>query len=282
MKAQELLTYVEELVFKTSMFGYDKDEVDNQLDKICDEIEEIVKEKDKEIEALKKGQTIYVSREAAPEQEGAQEEAEGKTEIWMPEDGDGTEQELREQIAQLTRKLQEAEANAARAEKLAEEAEDRAATAEKKAAAAEGRAAVARTKAMAEAAAAAKEAEEEVPKTRDEAYEHYMRNADLLCAQLSDIQGKQDSIIKEAEEKAAKTVREAEKQAAGAVKEAEEKAAKILEEAQAQANGILEGIQDRRAEEQKKYDALLEQKQTMLASLKELVEKAGSLLEESK
>ena len=156
MKAQELLTYVEELVFKTSMFGYDKDEVDNQLDKICDEIEEIVKEKDKEIEALKKGQTIYVSREAAPEQEGAQEEAEGKTEIWMPEDGDGTEQELREQIAQLTRKLQEAEANAARAEKLAEEAEDRAATAEKKAAAAEGRAAVARTKAMAEAAAAAK------------------------------------------------------------------------------------------------------------------------------
>ena len=45
MKAQELLTYVEELVFKTSMFGYDKDEVDNQLDKICDEIEEIVKEK---------------------------------------------------------------------------------------------------------------------------------------------------------------------------------------------------------------------------------------------
>ena len=52
MKAQELLTYVEELVFKTSMFGYDKDEVDVQLDKICDEIEAIVKEKDKEIEAL--------------------------------------------------------------------------------------------------------------------------------------------------------------------------------------------------------------------------------------
>lgn len=36
------------------MFGYDKDEVDVQLDKICDEIEAIVKEKDKEIEALKK------------------------------------------------------------------------------------------------------------------------------------------------------------------------------------------------------------------------------------
>ena len=37
MNMQELLTYVEELTFKTSMFGYDKDEVDIQLDKICDE-----------------------------------------------------------------------------------------------------------------------------------------------------------------------------------------------------------------------------------------------------
>ena len=36
MNMQELLTYVEELTFKTSMFGYDKDEVDIQLDKICD------------------------------------------------------------------------------------------------------------------------------------------------------------------------------------------------------------------------------------------------------
>ena len=35
MNMQELLTYVEELTFKTSMFGYDKDEVDIQLDKIC-------------------------------------------------------------------------------------------------------------------------------------------------------------------------------------------------------------------------------------------------------
>ena len=31
MNMQELLTYVEELTFKTSMFGYDKDEVDIQF-----------------------------------------------------------------------------------------------------------------------------------------------------------------------------------------------------------------------------------------------------------
>ena len=54
MNMQELLTYVEELTFKTSMFGYDKDEVDIQLDKICDEAEAIVLAKEKEIEELKK------------------------------------------------------------------------------------------------------------------------------------------------------------------------------------------------------------------------------------
>ena len=50
MNMQELLTYVEELTFKTSMFGYDKDEVDIQLDKICDEAEAIILAKEKEIE----------------------------------------------------------------------------------------------------------------------------------------------------------------------------------------------------------------------------------------
>ena len=49
MNMQELLTYVEELTFKTSMFGYDKDEVDIQLDKICDESEAIILAKEKEI-----------------------------------------------------------------------------------------------------------------------------------------------------------------------------------------------------------------------------------------
>ena len=54
MNMQELLTYVEELTFKTSMFGYDKDEVDIQLDKICDEAEAIILAKEKEIAELKK------------------------------------------------------------------------------------------------------------------------------------------------------------------------------------------------------------------------------------
>ena len=59
MNMQELLTYVEELTFKTSMFGYDKDEVDIQLDKICDEAEAIILAKEKEIEELKKESSWY-------------------------------------------------------------------------------------------------------------------------------------------------------------------------------------------------------------------------------
>ena len=52
-----------------------------------------------------------------------------------------------------------------------------------------------------------------------------------------------------------------------------------MEEAQVQANEILAGIQSRRAEEQKKYDELLAQKQKMLSSLKEMAEDVSGLLE---
>ena len=61
MNMQELLTYVEELTFKTSMFGYDKDEVDIQLDKICDEAEAIILAKEKEIEELKKESMFIIA-----------------------------------------------------------------------------------------------------------------------------------------------------------------------------------------------------------------------------
>ena len=128
MKAQELLTYVEELVFKTSMFGYDKDEVDIQLDKICDEIEAIVKAKDKEIEALKKGQTIIISDESVRLKKDEEE-----SDAPQPEPDEETEvDELKKQMEVLKKKLQEAQAQAEAAEKQAEEAEERAATAEKK------------------------------------------------------------------------------------------------------------------------------------------------------
>ena len=112
MKAQELLTYVEELVFKTSMFGYDKDEVDVQLDKICDEIEAIVKEKDKEIEALKKGQTIIISDDSVRLKKDEEPSAEAQPEM----DEETEVGELKKQIETLRKRLQEAQAQAEAAE----------------------------------------------------------------------------------------------------------------------------------------------------------------------
>lgn len=46
-----------------------------------------------------------------------------------------------------------------------------------------------------------------------------------------------------------------------------------------QANEILAGIQERRAEEQKKYDELLAQKQKMIASLSDMAKEVNSLME---
>ena len=58
MNLNELVTYIEELSFRRTMFGYDMDEVDVQLDKINDEIMALVKKKDDEIAALKSGAVI--------------------------------------------------------------------------------------------------------------------------------------------------------------------------------------------------------------------------------
>ena len=205
MDVQELLTYVEELVFKTSMFGYDKDEVDIQLDKICDEVEAIVKEKDKQIEELKGGKTFVV-----PDLSELADQAEAEA--------DEEKAALKQQLVALKEKLDEAEKRADEAEKLAAEAEERAIEAEKKAAAAEGKAAVAETKAAAQA--------ERKPVTTDEAYEQYIRNADLLCKQLSDLQTKEATIVEAAQAKAEKLLEEAQVQAneiiAGAKTEAEQ------------------------------------------------------------
>ena len=131
MNVQELVTYVEELAFKTSMFGYDKDEVDIQLDKICDEIEALVKEKDEEIASLRKG----IGAAAAPAAETAQEpveEAEAETveepiveepdEEFVEEAAEEEEEEepedneLLSRIAELEAQLQAANERADRAQ----------------------------------------------------------------------------------------------------------------------------------------------------------------------
>ena len=106
MNMQELLTYVEELTFKTSMFGYDKDEVDIQLDKICDEAEAIILAKEKEIEELKKESKTALGIAAA---------ATGKT---MEE----LEKDTKEDIVDAEEDKEEQETGAEAAEESAPEA----------------------------------------------------------------------------------------------------------------------------------------------------------------
>ena len=93
MDAQELLTYIEDLTFKKSMRGYDANEVDDQLDRICDEIEAIARDKDAEIASLRK--SVELSAKGTVSQELAKTKA---------------------KLAEVNKKLAEAEEKAFQAE----------------------------------------------------------------------------------------------------------------------------------------------------------------------
>ena len=196
MNMQELLTYVEELTFKTSMFGYDKDEVDIQLDKICDEAEAIILAKEKEIEELKKESKTALGIAAA---------ATGKTmeELEKDTQEDIVETEEDEQTVTLDEAeetVQETVSNEVPISTVAvadaDEAQDEIETVKAQLVAAQKKQLPQRRKsrqkrktekAIARAEEAEKSAENnKAPETTDQAYERYMKNADLLCKQLSD------------------------------------------------------------------------------------------------
>ena len=281
MNIQELLTYVEELTFKNSMFGYDKDEVDVQLDKICDEIEAIVKAKDKEIAALRGGESVIVEDEAADKEEAPA--ASPAADEPAPVFGDSEEvEELERQLAEAKAQLEEALARAEEAEQRAEEARAQALEAEEAAAASEERAKIAERRiaeqekeleslSMAASVQGAQEitapqmSEEEpegfeiaeepeeitetkAPADTDAAYRQYIRNADLLCRQLSALDDQKDGIIKEAQTEADSIIRGAQTEADGILKDANEQAEGILADAGSQAEKI---IADHAAEEEK-------------------------------
>lgn len=231
MNMQELLTYVEELTFKTSMFGYDKDEVDIQLDKICDEAEAIILAKEKEIEELKKESKTALGIAAA---------ATGKT---MEE----LEKDTKEDIVDAEEDKEEQE-TAAEAQTAAEEAK--------------------------------------APETTDQAYERYMKNADLLCKQLSDLEGRQNAILDEAREQAEREREQARQDAADIIGEARKTAERLLKDAQENKDNAIEEAKKihedslRKVEEEKKQcDELAAQKTAMVNSLKKLTEDTARLME---
>lgn len=297
MNMQELLTYVEELTFKTSMFGYDKDEVDIQLDKICDEAEAIILAKEKEIEELKKesktalgiaaaatGKTMEELEKDTPEDIVETEEDEQTVTL------DEAEETVQETVSNEVPISTVAVADADEAQDEIETVRAQLVAAQKKVAALEAEIAAEKEKtekAIARAEEAEKSAENnKAPETTDEAYERYMKNADLLCKQLSDLEGRQNAILDEAREQAEREREKARQDAADIIGEARKTAERLLKDAQENKENAIEEAKKihedslRKVEEEKKQcDELSAQKAAMVNSLKKLTEDTARLME---
>ena len=296
MNMQELLTYVEELTFKTSMFGYDKDEVDIQLDKICDEAEAIILAKEKEIEELKKESKTALGIAAAATGKTMEElEKDTQEDIVEPEEEDEKtvtleEEAVQEPVPNEVPMSTVAVADADEAQDEIEAVKAQLVAAQKKVAALEAEIAAEKEKAE-KAIARAEEAEKsaennKAPETTDQAYERYMKNADLLCKQLSDLEGRQNAILDEAREQAEREREKARQDAADIIGEARKTAERLLKDAQENKENAIEEAKKihedslRKVEEEKKQcDELSAQKAAMVSSLKKLTEDTARLME---
>lgn len=299
MNMQELLTYVEELTFKTSMFGYDKDEVDIQLDKICDEAEAIILAKEKEIEELKKESKTALGIAAAAtgktmeelEQDTKEDivDAEEQEEEAETPESAGTQEDL-ETVSSESSMSTVAVANADEAQDEIEAVKAQLVAAQKKVEALEAELQEEKAKAeaaVAQAEEAAKSAgDNKAPQTTDQAYERYMKNADLLCQQLSDLEGRQNAILDEAREQAEREREKARQDAADIIGEARKTAERLLKDAQEDKENAIEEAKKihedslRKVEEEKKQcDELAAQKKAMVNSLKKLTEDTARLME---
>lgn len=294
MNIQELLTYVEELTFKTSMFGYDKDEVDIQLDKICDEAEAIILAKEKEIEELKKESKTALGIAAAATGKTMEElENDTKEDIVEAEtEADKENQDAKAKEAEETAdtKVSDATEDAGEAQSEIEDVKAQLAAAQKKIESLEAEISAERAK-VAAAVARAQEAEKaaldnKAPETTDQAYERYMKNADLLCKQLSDLEGRQNAILDDARAQAEREREQARKDAADIISEARKTAERLLKDAQENKESAIEEAKKihedslRKVEEEKKQcDELAAQKSAMVESLKKLTEDTARLME---
>lgn len=296
MNIQELLTYVEELTFKTSMFGYDKDEVDIQLDKICDEAEAIILAKEKEIEELKKESKTALGIAAAAtgktmeelENDTKEDIVEAETEADKEEQSEPAKKGADTAVTQIS-DTTESVMSADEAQDEIEAVKAQLSAAQKKIESLEAEIAAEKAKvtaAVARAQEAEKAADNKAPETTDQAYERYMKNADLLCKQLSDLEGRQNAILDEAREQAEREREQARKDAADIISEARKTAERLLKDAQENKESAIEEAKKihedslRKVEEEKKQcDELAAQKSAMVESLKKLTEDTARLME---
>ena len=113
-----------------------------------------------------------------------------------------------------------------------------------------------------------------------------MKNADLLCKQLSDLEGRQNAILDEAREQAEREREKARQDAADIIGEARKTAERLLKDAQENKDNAIEEAKKihedslRKVEEEKKQcDELSAQKAAMVNSLKKLTEDTARLME---
>lgn len=300
MSIQELLTYVEELSFKTSMIGYDKDEVDIQLDKICDEIEAIVREKDDEIAALRSGHPqapVVVDlnqNEEAGSPEGRTFEVFGKRKD-STEDGQEAGGEmaseinaLQEEISRLRGQLAEAQEELSSVKSQYEQLQDEKGAMQNRLAQMEEELDEADTRAS-EAERYAQSAQEKIesledrePQNKDEAYQLYMKNADLLCKQLAAVDAQKEAAFNQAREEAAGLVDEAKAEQAKIIEDARAEEERILEEARSGAAQIAAEAEENRRKAQEEYEQIVEEgrqrKQQDEEDYLNLLEKKDSLV----
>ena len=279
------------------MFGYDKDEVDIQLDKICDEAEAIILAKEKEIEELKKESKTALGIAAAATGKTMEElEKDTQEDIVETEEDEQTvtldeaEETVQETVSNEVPISTVAVADADEAQDEIETVKAQLVAAQKKVAALEAEIAAEKEKtekAIARAEEAEKSAENnKAPETTDQAYERYMKNADLLCKQLSDLEGRQNAILDEAREQAEREREKARQDAADIIGEARKTAERLLKDAQENKENAIEEAKKihedslRKVEEEKKQcDELSAQKAAMVNSLKKLTEDTARLME---
>jgi cell division septum initiation protein DivIVA len=283
MNIQELLTYVEELSFKTSMIGYDKDEVDIQLDKICDEIELIVKEKDDEIQALRGGAVAPVVVDLkGQDDEKEEEESVSAGALVLGED------EAAAVIDELKIKIKNLEADLV-------EANDKAETAKLKIASLEEELEIVKADADTykeelervleeqaeeddvEEIDSAEDSEPTGPKNSEEAYQLYMKNADLLCKQLAAVDLQKETIIAEATDEAASIIDNAQNESARIIDEANAQAEAIAEESERNKQSAQEEVERILADGQLKADKQHEKYMELIAKKDSLAKSMGDI-----
>lgn len=292
MNIQELLTYIEELSFKNSMFGYDKDDVDIQLDKICDEMEALVAAKDKEINQLKGAgnkASAYTKKEAAHKNAAPEKQEDITVDNLSDEELRKKYSDVVKELAIVKKKALEAEQERAALEVKLKETEEALTIATVSADAAKA--------AQDEAEARAEEAQQSrPPQTQEEAYKQYLRNAELLCKQLDEVENKRDNILNLANSQAERIITDAKNQADSIVDNAQLNAKRIDEAAEAKISSaqeevrqILEEGQRRSAREQQRCNDIIAQKEKLITYLdgvtgeiKTLIDKVQTPYEELK